>query len=268
MNDFSKWTLVPEDIDDEDPSPSVDDTEQDETEDADAAADDSDGEEEEEPEEVPDFARDLASQRQMIDDLRRSVGRAQSLADQWRQGHDEVREELRAQQEATANILAAIVDGIDDSAIDPTLKQKVRKAQADIAEAARAARTKAELMEELGINPQQQARVQQQMEAQAVANALTADLEDEMTTFGLDPDEFDWEGVKTQLLAGGVDAAKRFARGKIREAVMEQQAAARRTARKTAAGATPKGAAGVPTKNDLSEGDFAARKAALDKLLA
>ena len=267
MNDFSKWTLQPEDIDDEDPSPSVDDAEQDETEDADAEGEDSTDEEEEETAEVPDYARDLASQRQMIDDLRRSVGRAQSLADQWRQGHDEVREELRAQQESVANILAAIVDGIDDSAIDPALKQKVRTAQQEIAETARAARTKAELMEELGINPQQQARVQQQMEAQAVANALTADLEDEMTVFGLDPDEFDWNGVKAQLLAGGVDAAKRYARTKIREAVMEQQAAQRRTARKTAAGTTPKGAAGTPPKNDLSEGDFASRKRALDALL-
>lgn len=268
MNDFSKWTLQPEDIDDEDKSPSVDDTEQDETEDVEDEGEDSTDEEDEESGDSPDFAKDLATQRQMIDDLRRSVGRAQSLADQWRQGHDEVREELRAQQESVANILAAIVDGIDDTAIDPALKQKVRTAQQEIAEAARTARTKAELMEELGINPRQREVVQQQLEAQAVANALTADLEDEMSVFGVDPDEFDWEGVKAQLLSGGVEAAKRFARTKIREAVMEQQAAQRRTARKTAAGPTPKGAAGVPPKNDLSEGDFAARKKALDALLA
>lgn len=267
MVNFTDWALTSE-LDDEDPAAPLTDDE-DPEEDEDEEDEDSEDEEEDDDEsEVPQYLNDIAAQKAMIEDLRRSVGRAQSLTEQYRRGHEEVRAELTQQNETVASLLAAIVNGIDDSVIDPTLKAKVRQAQTDIAAESAKERTKAELLKELGYNPDAARAAQEMAQAQAVANDMAADLEDEITSMGLDPDEFDWEGVKAQFIEGGVQQARRWARTQIRTALTEAQTAQRRGARKSAAGPTPKSAAGTSNKNPLQSGSFAERKAALDKLLA
>lgn len=269
---MTNWTLLPdEDIEDEDPEAPEDDESEDEAEGSedDAGEDeDSDDESEDEDPSFEEFTRDFAATKELVDDLRRSVGRAQALMEQYRQGNEEVRAEQKAQNANMATLLGAIVNGIDDSVIDPDLKRKIREAQDEIAEAEREERTTARVREELGIDPRQ---IQAQREVallQQTANELSADLEDEMETLGLDPDEMDWQGVKAALLSGGVVAAKRFARTKIRAALEERNVGARVTTRKRAAGPTPKGGAAEPPKNELAANDFATKKAALDKLLS
>lgn len=265
MND---WTLLPNDeIDDEDPAaPEDDEDESSEEPDGDEDSDAEDEDSEEDDEEESPFAKDLAAQRELITDLRRSVGRSQSLVERYQKTNDELRTELRKQNESTAQILGAIVNGIDDSVIDPNLKRRVAEAQRQIQADADRESMKNEIRREIGYDPANAEAEQERAALQTQANELAADLEDQMGAMGIDPDEFDWNGLKEQFLNTDPRTARRWAMGKIREAVVAAQTATRRDTRRSTT-KTPRGGETTKNENPLSGNDFAKKKAALDALL-
>jgi hypothetical protein len=213
----------------------------------------------------------MAVMQRTVQELKTTVGRAQALARQVSASNDgaEALTQLRQQNLATVELFSTLVDGIDASALDPALRQRVKEARDEIMEAERRAQMLDELREELGISP---TAVQDRDAVNAVqesANALAEEIEDQIVAAGLDPDDaalFPWQQWAGLFKDEGPRAVRRAALKAINDAKDADQSGDRREQRRAAAGKTPKGNAGGPAKDPLTTGDLDARVAALKAL--
>lgn len=223
------------------------------------------------------YVEDMAGLQRMIGELKTSVGRAQSLARQMSNANDntEVMTQLRQQNLAVADLFATLVDGIDESALDPSLRVRVKEARGEILEAERKAEMMDEIRKELGITPGTMREQEALSEQQDKANALAEDIEDQIVAAGLDPDDAtlfpwpEWVRLFKAAEASGNDGARTVRRAAIKaiaDAQNTDQADDRRESRRAAAGKTPRGSTPAVTKDPLTTGDLDARIKALRAL--
>ena len=144
------------------------------------------------------------------------------------------------------DLLNALVDGADDAFIEPSVKS--RAAQALAARNTRRAdrvieeRVRTMVAEAVGTRPAGDggSGAPQFDVASAVAQ-LEADLVGEITSYGLDPDDFDWTKAQGVLATSGPDGLRTHIRTQIRAAIADDSRASRRQSRKANVGNRPKG---------------------------
>lgn len=257
------WLLGPLDIEeDTDDDPKID-PEKGESEDKDDTSTDDDALEEDEPsadDRLAELERLSTDQRATIEDLRRTVGRAQSIASKLDDDktNEELREELRTLSQRTADSIAAVVDGLDQNLVDPKLRAAVAATQAEAASAAERAKLIAELRAEGVINkPDAKSEVD---EAREAANELGREMVGLITGVGLDykDDAFDWDKMRVMLAAGGPEDVRTHVMKTIREQISASASDDRRESRRTKSAPDP---ATVPATsgNELDEGTLAER---------
>lgn len=191
-----------------------------------------------EPDELETLRAEVEALKQnqaAVEDLKRSVGRIQSLAAKFETAStDSQRAEIQAQIDqkfaAISDQLAEVVSGLDETSIDPTTRQRILAAQAQARQAAEV-----------------QKLVAQEMQKQAPKSApqtsnvspLEAELVNTITAAGLDPDGglFDWTAMSKMVIADpSGNSLRKHVLDKILEAKTEESAAARRSAAKKQAG--------------------------------
>lgn len=168
-----------------------------------------------------------------IEDLKRSVGRFQSIASKMESSNSEkqladLRRQMDDQYSAIGTQLEALVQGSED--LDPAVKQRILEAQNQARQNAAVQKAVAEQMEKIN-PPQPQGNPQ-------VSN-LERELENTITAAGLNPDDsmFDWAAMSTMLASDPSGSSVRaHVVGKILEAKVEEASATRRTAAKKQAG--------------------------------
>lgn len=197
-------------------------------------------------------------------ELRESVARFQSLLARLPEDPNKAeREALSNSVDDVYDILNAIA-GSEDALFDDNVKERVRKAAAS----------------------RQQARVQQSTEQQvqqAVVAALraagvpvpgepggapdprqqaaelTARLETELVgeirSYGLNPDDFDWDEASEILGKSGPDGLRAHIRTQIRTAIADEGRAARRQSRKASSSRSPRGGSPTPSGEDVLKGN-------------
>lgn len=173
-------------------------------------------------------------QNKELDDLRRSVGRVQSLVDKFDKASAEQAESLRQQVQdqfgGVSNVLNELVANMDETVLSPEVKQRVLTAQAQAQQAAqeqeRKRETEAMIQEAVkGLRPEQQQMTQ--------VSAIEASIVEEIESYGLDPDDFDWrEAADVYRQNSSEKELRSYFRDKIKSAVQEQGTATRRQRRK------------------------------------
>lgn len=253
---------LPEDDDKETPDPKDEDA--DDQSDS-KATDDNEEDDDDGDDDAPLSRAEARALKQTVRELSSAVGRVQSLTRQQARGNDDedVRNELRKQNADMLRLLATVVGGIDENAIDPALRQRVGQAMSELEAAEQRKADLDALRKELGLTPQSTAARQQMADMQETANELAADIEDEIVAAGMDPDDstlFPWqewtakfkeEALKTGDIAGAARTVRRLALTAVRKASEADASSTRREARRKASGQTPKGAAARGAKSDL-----------------
>ena len=241
MNDLTPVEDTPEDLTDATEVEVVDDAQADE------------------PDEIAVLRAEIETLKQdkkVIEDLRRSVGRVQSLADKFSAAsNDTQRADIQRQiNEKFATLdgqIGEIVGALDETSIDPATRQRIIEAQRASREAARVQQAVDE-----AIAKRTPAPVPQQD-----FSPLETELVSTIEAAGLDPDDdrFNWQEMSRLLAA---DRSGRMVRahvlGKILEAKTEEDAATRRTTAKTqAGGGAPKPAAVGAQVTSMDDADAA-----------
>lgn len=259
------WLLGPLDIvedPDADPKTDPEEGETEEEQDGDAAKDDAPSEEEPSADDrLAELERLSADQRSTIEDLRRTVGRAQSIAARLDDDktNDELRDELRALSQRTADTIAAVVDGLDPTMVDSKLRAAVAATQAEAASAAERAKLIAELREEGIINkPNAEPEVDETREA---ANELGREMVTLIKGVGLDykDEAFDWDSLRVTLAAEGPTAVRTAVMKTIREQIAADASDTRREGRRTKTSPAPAAAPPKTGVNELDEGTLEER---------
>ena len=203
----------------------------------------------------------------MATDLRRTVGRLQSIVDRNPEPDAAVREQITQSQQ----MLDLLIDGLDDTAVDPNVRERIRSTR-DVARkaaerAAIVAETEAAVLKR--VKPQADDDgddLSEKDKLLAMGRAFEDDVVEEIKSYDLDPADFDWKEATDILVKDGVPATRKWFRAKIKEALAEADTEERRQARKTLAKPSPKpaGAAksGVEVISDPSA-SLEARIAAL-----
>lgn len=191
-----------------------------------------------------DAARSLNTKQ--IEDLRRTVGRMQSVAAKADSvSKADLETALSAGFGSVHELLAAIVESADPTVFPDTLKQQMAKTLADAKRRADRDSLREEVLATLpkAQQPQDEPELQphQLVEAMILAELQAADI---------DPDDLDWKAVDKEWLANGEGGALAAARQQIIAAKGETEVATRRQARKTAAPQSPKGGSGGAAKTD------------------
>lgn len=199
-----------------------------------------------------------ADQKEVIADLRRTVGRAQSIASRVDadKTNEELREELRALSTKTASSIAAVVEGLDDTLVDPKLREAVAATQREAERAAERADLIASLKKEgLIQEPEQKTELE---EAQTQANALGVELANQIASFGLDAKDeaFDWQAMRDLLVKDGPAAVREKVTATIREQITAGATEDRREVRRQTSTPTPKGAGAGDGDGPLRTGDL------------
>lgn len=204
--------------------------------------------------------------------LRESVARFQSLL-------AKVPEEgaTKAQQAAldksvdeVYDLLATLANGADEAFLDPAVKSKVDAALTSRRQAKDSAsieeRIAAAVREALGQNrPQPNADQQQQI--QQMTAQLEAQLVDEIESYGLDPDDFDWNEASEVLGKEGPKGLQKHIRTLIRTKLADEEKATRRQSRKANSGRSPRGGSPAPRGEEVLQGDDLDKKRAFLKSL-
>lgn len=213
----------------------------------------------------------LEKNNAVVEDLKRTVGRIQSLATKFEAAssnaqRDDIQKQINERFSVVEDQLATLASGIDETAIDPATRQRILQAQE---QARRAAEVQAEVEKAL------KARAPQPSPQPQVPN-LETELVGMIEAAGLDPDGgmFDWGAMSAMWredLSG--NTIRQHVLNKIIEAKTEEQAASRRsTAKKQAGAGAPKQAAVTPNPaarmaQALDSGDLASAIAERNKLL-
>jgi uncharacterized coiled-coil protein SlyX len=265
------WTLQPDIDPDEKPPEKEDSEDTNDAEDGDGDADDSDKDEDDNGNDKDSDSDDdeptaddrLAAleslseeQKATIADLRRTVGRAQSIAGRLDadKTNEELREELRNVNRRAADSMAAIVGGLDESLVDPKLREQVAATQREVERAEERADLIKSLKEEgLIQEPVEKTELE---EAQEAANALGVELANQIKSFGLDPEDeaFDWKAMRDMLIAEGTAAVRSKVTATIREQITAGATEQRRETRRSTASKTPKGANAAGDEDELRTG--------------
>jgi hypothetical protein len=190
------------------------------------------------PDPVTVLKQDVEAQ---LSDLRRSVGRVQSLASQFNTGKatDTTGDELREKFQETSEQLDMLVTGLD-GVIDPETRDKLITARQQARAVAERTSLRNEIIAEL--TPAPAAQPNQADAVTQLANAYEKQLIGEIEAFDLDPNDtevFDWSKAGSYFQAGDYDGMTKYIRGQIREAITADTPAARRQARKGAANPAP-----------------------------
>jgi hypothetical protein len=209
----------------------------------------------------------MAAMRTMVGDLKTAVGRAQSLARQVSETSDtsQIAAQLREQNVAVAELFGTLVDGMDETTLDPALRSRIRQARDEIMQAEQRAQMLDELREEMGISPTAQRDRDSQEQLQAQANVLAEEIEDQIVAAGLDPEDpaFPWKDWALIMMNDGPRAVRRAALKAINDAKDADQQGSRREAKRSAAGRTPRGSAPASKGDPLTSGSFEDRYKAL-----
>lgn len=171
--------------------------------------------------------------KETVADLRRSVGRFQAELDKLSKVEQltdaDVDAKVKTELGSTQELFAELVNSMDDTVLDPSLRAKINKT---IEDAQRAAdrdsltrdveeKVKAVLKEALPEAPQPAAR-----------SSLETAIVEEIQGFGLDDTTFDWSEASTVFNSDGEAALRKYFRGQITEKLEEDRADKRRQTRK------------------------------------
>jgi hypothetical protein len=220
----------------------------------------------EEPSELDQLRADVASlraERAHIDDLRRSVGRIQALESQLetaKQTDLETREQLVSEIEdnfgGVTELLETVVNGIDETSIDPATRARAQAVLNDRKRAAELASLKktvtAEVRQEL--QPAQPQQVQPQQTSPFTQQELvnySRLMEDRLTAGGVNPDNVDWTSATRELVEKGLDGLISFVDGEIERS---SAAKTRQASKKSAGSGSPSTGAATPDPGDVSTG--------------
>jgi hypothetical protein len=183
----------------------------------------------------------LESLNNVAADLRRTVGRIQSLETklaevQQASARDDIIEQVNQQFGSVNQMLATVVEGIDETALDPATKQRVREAAAASQRAAERAALKKEITAEL--QPQTPNAPVTEQTPGGIPKAELARYENAAVTAlakaGLDPDkDFDWAQASNILASGGGLSGLMDS---VNETITQASSASRRQAAKENAG--------------------------------
>lgn len=200
-----------------------------------------------EPTEIEQLKAELAAARslnaQQIDDLKRSVGRVQSVAAKaGTVSRDDLAKELNKGFGSVNELLLAIVEQADPTVFPDALKAQMKQA-ADVARRQTERDSlKEEILKELP-QPQEPVEAASNVMAEQRVNA-------ELASAGLAGADLDWTAADKEWLAGGVDALLANVRAQIAAIKDDEDVAPKRQARKTAATRTPSGGPAGGGKTD------------------
>lgn len=173
-----------------------------------------------------------------LSDLRRSVGRAQSLAEQAaaKPGADPDLEQALAAIETSFDEL---VSGIDPEALPAETRDRILATRRQLAVARERKKLKQEVLEEVGGGKPQSTADPEELLAQV--QKVEQGFERRIKRAGLDPDDtslFDWTSYGRLLTTEGVDAASDAVDEAIFNALESDK---RRSSRKKSASKSPRG---------------------------
>lgn len=211
------------------------------------------GEKQPEPDPVATLKQEYDAQ---IADLRRSVGRVQSLASKFEkdQENDKTADELREQFKDTSEQLDLLVNGLDETMIDPDTRGRLVEARLRARAVAERDSLRKELLDELRPAPQQQPDMAQ------LAVLYERQLIGEIESYGMDPTDevFDWKQAGALFQRGDYEGMQRYVRTQIREGLTATDSESRRQAKKESGNATPRpqGAGKSRFEKILEDGDI------------
>lgn len=204
----------------------------------------------------------LKQNHSAIEDLKRSVGRMQSLATKWETSSADERGQIAKQIEDRFSALdqqvESIVAGLDETALDPATRNRILSVRDQI-------RRDSELRQL--VDQEVEKRVPRQTQNQQEPSPLEMELIRTITAAGLDPDSqmFDWKGEMSRLVVADPSgqSLRKHVLDKILESRADDDAATRRTAAKAKAPGSPKPNTVVADpslriKQSLDSNDFAA----------
>lgn len=172
-----------------------------------------------------------------------TVGRLQSLA--AKPAKDTSSEEREEYKQAT-ELLDMLVEGLDETSLSPQKRQQIVAARDAARRKAETRQLKADLKQEVlaEISPDEP---DEQAAYLADVRAFEDEIVDEITSYGLDPKDFDWTKATDMLVSKGKAATRAFFRTAIKEAMAGDQSASRLQSRKVAGNKpAPKAAGGTP----------------------
>lgn len=201
----------------------------------------------------------LKQNQTVVEDLKRSVGRIQSLAEKFSNAStDTQRAELQKQIDdrfrSIEGQLGDVVSGLDDTVLDPATRQRILNARTAAEQAAAVQRAVDEAIAKRSPQPAPQA-------TQTQASPLEQELVSTIEAAGLDPDGplFDWAAMSKMVVDDRTGRTVRaHVLGKILEARAEESAASRRTAAKQqAGGGAPRPVSAGLQVNSMEDADAA-----------
>lgn len=212
---------------------------------------------------------ELASQKSVnetqIADLRRSIGRVQSIAEKFaKDGTDSttaVQSAITQEFGDVRDLLDAIVNSADETVFDTSLKAKIADARALAAQKANIDSLRSDL--DAKFEDLKSASQVPDEETRTAAQALEASVVSEITDYGLDHKDFDWSEAATQFSSGGEPAVRKYFREQITEKLAEDNADARRQTKKESTEDSP-----APSGPTMTDDDFLASDADLDAKVA
>ncbi|MDA1096904.1 MAG: hypothetical protein O3B84_06590 [Chloroflexi bacterium] len=200
-----------------------------------------------------DFEKRFAEQNT---DLKRSIGRAQSMLAKLEQqpNNQAAQEALVDRVVEISDALGHFAESVDEEILPEALRAQFRsvKQRADaIREERKLTEVKRQITEEM--------RPKQTAAPQGAAGQLEAQLVEEIKDHGLDPDDadaFDWKKATLLLQTDGERAVKTYIRQQIKATVSEGAAAERRQTLKRTASKSPRNGGGTPTAPEEVMGDL------------
>lgn len=191
---------------------------------------------------------DLAELQKTLKDFTAMAGRVQSIEARLNKAEDpstraQLERSLRAELAETQELTATILDGIDETSIDPAVKARIKDKLATARTKAERDAFRAEIVQELRGAEQPETT---DFRASPAIQVWERTRTREITRAGLDPDspalDQMWGEVSRFLAAGDFAGADRVADAAIDNAIKEDREARRRQRTKTNAGeGSPKG---------------------------
>lgn len=193
----------------------------------------------------------LASERSLnkkqIDDLKRTVGRAQSLIDRSdRVTKADLETSLNKEFGSVQELLAAIVAQADPTVFPDALRVQVAKAAEEAAKRTERDSLRAEVLAEL-------LPVVQQSSAEDANLRVQRQIETELTAAGFETDDLDWAEADKAWRQDGEGGVMKYARDSIAGLVSSRDADTSRQERKAAVTKTPAPAGATAAQAELAK---------------
>ena len=170
--------------------------------------------------------------KETVTDLRRSVGRLQAelkkLSELEQLTDADVDSKVKTELGSTQELLADVVNSMDDTVIDPSLRAKINKTIEDAKRAAdRDSLTR-------DVETKVKAIIKESLPADQnpARSSLETAIVEEIQGYGLDDTTFDWSAASDILNSDGEAALRKYFRDQIVDRLDEDRADKRRQARK------------------------------------